>query len=146
MKVISKAATVLSALMKVYAVPCHDRGHINVMLVLQSSSDSLHILPTLSSQTNATSEGVCNFSKMEVQEDVDVIEEVFISVNEEVDKGINQEEVPGDITLPDINSEPDEVSYICMSVTGHISRMSGNQIFFCVVSISSQFKQLHCWE
>ena len=130
MKVISKAATVLSALMKVYAVPCHDRGHINVMLVLQSSSDSLHILPTLSSQTNATSEGVCNFSKMEVQEDVDVIEEVFISVNEEVDKGINQEEVPGDITLPDINSEPDEVSYICMSVIGHILRVSGNGSFF----------------
>jgi len=28
-----KAATVLSALMKVYIIPRHDRGHINVMLV-----------------------------------------------------------------------------------------------------------------
>ena len=44
---ISEATTVLSALMKVYTIPCHDRGHINVMLVLQSCSDSLHILPTI---------------------------------------------------------------------------------------------------
>jgi hypothetical protein len=29
-----KAAAVLSALMKVYTIPYHDRGHINVMLVL----------------------------------------------------------------------------------------------------------------
>ena len=28
-----KAAAVLSALMKVYIIPRHDRGHINVMLV-----------------------------------------------------------------------------------------------------------------
>jgi len=25
-----KAATPLSALMKVYTIPCHDRGHINI--------------------------------------------------------------------------------------------------------------------
>ena len=29
---ISKAAAVLSVLMKVYTIPCHDRGYINVML------------------------------------------------------------------------------------------------------------------
>jgi len=52
---ISKAATVLSVLVKVYTIPCHDRGHINVMLVLQSCSDSLHILPSSSSDTYATS-------------------------------------------------------------------------------------------
>ena len=28
-----KAATVLSALMKVYTIPCHERGHINIMVV-----------------------------------------------------------------------------------------------------------------
>ena len=84
------------------------------MLVLQSNSDPLHILPGSSSETNATSDGVCNFSNTEVEEDVDVIEEVFISVNEEVDRGIKQEEIPGDITFPDIKSEPDEVSYVCI--------------------------------
>ena len=41
MEGISKAATVLSALMEVYTIPCHDRCHMNVMLVLQSCSDSL---------------------------------------------------------------------------------------------------------
>jgi len=86
------------------------------MLVLQSNSDPLHILPGSSSETNATSDGVCNFSNTEVEEDVDVIEEVFISVNEEVDRGIKQEEIPGDITFPDIKSEPDEVSYVCICV------------------------------
>jgi len=125
---ICKAATVLSALMKVYTIPCHDGCHINVMLVLQSCSDSLHILPSLSSQTNATSDGVCNFSNIAV-EDIAEIEEVFMSINEEMDRDIKQEEIPRDITFPDIKSEPDEVSYIFMSVIGHILRVSGNRSF-----------------
>jgi hypothetical protein len=33
---------------------------------------------------------------------------------EEVDIGIKQEEIPGDTTFPDIKSEPDEVSYVCI--------------------------------
>jgi len=82
------------------------------MLVLQRSTDSLHILPSLSGQTNATSDGVCNFSNIEVVEDVDEIEEVFVSINEVVDRGIKQEAIPGDITFPDIKSEPDVVSYV----------------------------------
>ena len=100
--------------MKVCSIPCHDKSYINVMLVLQSNSDPLHILPGSSSETNATSDGVCNFSNTEVEEDVDVIEEIFISVNEEVDRGIKQEEIPGERTFPDIKSEPDEVSYVCI--------------------------------
>ena len=111
---ISKAAAVLSVLMKVCSIPCHDKSYINVMLVLQSNSDPLHILSGSSSETNATSDGVCNFSNTEVEEDVDVIEEIFISVNEEVDRSIKQEEIPGEITFPDIKSEPDEVSYVCI--------------------------------
>ena len=110
---ISKAPAVLSVLMKVYTIPCHDRGYCNVVLVLQSCSDSLHILPGASSETNAASDGVCNFSNIENEEDVDVIEEIFISINEEVDRGIKQE-IPGDITFPDIKSEPEEVSYVCI--------------------------------
>jgi hypothetical protein len=88
-------------------------GYINVMLVLQSCTDPLHILPSSSNETNATSD-VCNSSSAEVEDDVDVIEEIFIAVNEQVDRGIKQEEIPGDINFPDIKSEPDEVSYVCI--------------------------------
>jgi len=89
-------------------------GYINVMLVLQSCTDPLHIPPSLSSETNTTPDGVCNFSNTEVEEDVDVIEVVFISINEEVDISIKQEEIPRDITFPDMKSEPSEVSYVCI--------------------------------
>jgi hypothetical protein len=77
---------------------------------------------------------VCNFSNTEVEEDIDVIEEVFTSINEEVDRGIKQEEIPGDITFPDIKSE---VSYVCMymSVIRHILPMSRNLSCFFVMSL-----------
>jgi len=127
---IYKAAMILSALMKVYTIPCRDKGHSIIMLVLQSCTDPLHILPSLSSQTNATSDGVCNFSNIEGEEDVDEIEEVFMSVNEVVDRGIKQEDIPGDINFPHIKSEPDEVSYICMSIIGYILPVFGNCSFF----------------
>jgi hypothetical protein len=78
------------------------------MLVLQSCSDPLHIQPGSSSERNATSDGVCYFSNTEVEEDVDVVEEVFIAVHEEVDLDIKRE------VIPDIKSEPDEVSYVCI--------------------------------
>ena len=113
MQGISKATAELSVLMEVYTIPCPDRGYINLTFVLQSSTDSLHILPGSSSETNATSV-VCNFSNIEVEVDVDVIEENFIAINEEVDRGIKQEEIPGDITSIYIKSEPDKVSYVCI--------------------------------
>ena len=129
-----KAAAVLSALMKMYTFPFHYRGYINVMLVLQSCSNSLHILPGSSTETD----GVCNFSNIEVEEDIDVIEEDFKAIHEEVDIGVKQEEIPGDITFPDVKSEPDEVSYVCicllldtyMSVTGHILPVSRSLSIF----------------
>ena len=114
MEGISKTTTVLSVLMEVYTIHCPDRGDINVVLVLQSCSDSLHILPGSSSGTNATSDVVYNFGNIEVEEDVGVIEEIFISINEEVDRGVKQEKILGDITFLDIKSEPDEVSYVCV--------------------------------
>ena len=144
-----KAAAVLSALMKLYTVPCHDRGHINVLLVLQSNTDSLHILTGSSVESHATSsDGACNFSNMEVEEDVDVIEEGFIAINEESNIGIKQEEIPEDINFPDIKAEPDEVSYVCvcMSVIRHISLMSSSVNCCCDVSISGHLKHHHCWE
>jgi len=126
---ISKAATVLPVLMKVCTIPHHDRGFLYIVLLLQSCSNSLHILPSSSSETNATSGGGCNFSNTDVEEDADVIEEIFLSINEEVHRGIKQEEIPGDITVPNIESEPVKVSYICMSVIGHILPVTRNHIF-----------------
>jgi hypothetical protein len=113
-----RTAAVLSALMKVYIIPCYDRGHITVMLVLQNSTDRLHILPGSSGDLHAaSSDGVCNFSNTEVEKDVDVIEEGFIPVNEEAGIRIKEEEIPGDITFPDIKAEPNEVSYVCVCVS-----------------------------
>jgi len=88
-----------------------------ITLVLQTCTNSLHILPGSSGESHATSsDGACNFSNTEVEEDVDVIEESFIAVNEEADIGIKQEEIPEYITFPNINAEPDEVSYVCVYV------------------------------
>ena len=90
-------------------------GYINVMLVLQSCTDSLHVLPGSSGESHATSSDVaCNFSNMEVEEDIIVKEEGFIAINEEVDISIKQEEISEDINFPYIKSETDEVSYVCV--------------------------------
>jgi len=108
MECIFKTATV-------YTIPCYDRGHINVMLVLQICTDSKHILPGLSSETFPTSsDGTYDVSNTEVERDIVVIEESFIAINKETDIGIKQEEIPEDKTFPDIKSEPDEVSYMCV--------------------------------
>jgi hypothetical protein len=110
-----EAAAVISGLMKVYTVPCHDKGHINVVLVLQSCTDSLRVLSSSSNETFPTStNGTYDFGNMKFEKDVDVIEESSIAMNKEVDIGIKQEEIPEDITFPDIKSEPDEVSYVCV--------------------------------
>jgi len=107
-------------------------GHINVMLVLQSCTDSLRILPTSSSETFPTSsDGTYDVGNMNVEDDVDIIEEIFTAVNKEADIGIKQEEMPEDITFPDIKAEPHEVSYVCvcMSVIRHILPLSRNDCF-----------------
>jgi len=103
--------------MKVYTIPCHNTDHINVMLVLQSCTDSLHILPGSSCETFATpSDGTCDVSNTAVQQDIVVVEEGFMAVNEEAPTGIKQEEIPQDIFFPDIKLEPNEVSYECVYV------------------------------
>ena len=119
------------------------------MLVLQSSSDPLHILPGASSDTNATSGVVYNFSNIEDEEDIDVIEEIFISINEEVDRGIKQEVIPGDITFPDIKSEPGEVSYVCVCglLLDTFYHCTGICFFFFFMSVfPDKLKQPHCRE
>ena len=90
---ISKAATVLLVLMTVYTIPCYDRGYVNVMLVLQSSSNSLHILPGSSSETYAAASSDCAYhiGNMEVEKDLDMQgEEEEVKVKTE--KGICSEE------------------------------------------------------
>jgi hypothetical protein len=110
-----KAAAVLLALMKMYTIPCYDRGHINVMFVLQSCTDSLQVLPGSSSEIFPTSsDATYDISNTEVEEDVHVREKGSIATNEEADVGIKQEEIPEDINFPDIKSEPDKVRYMCI--------------------------------
>ena len=88
---ISKAATVLSVLMKVYTIPCHDRFHINVVLVLQSCSHSVHIVPSSASDTCATlSDCAYHIGNMKGEEDLDMQGEE--KVNVKTDKGIGSEE------------------------------------------------------
>ena len=107
--------------------------NIKVMLVLQNCSDPLHILPGSSSETNATSDGVCNMSNTEVEGDVDVMEEVFVSVHE----GIKRVEVPGDVTFPDIKSEPDEVSYVCICLLFDTFHQCPGILVFVVTSLAN---------
>ena len=67
-------------------------GHINVMLVLQSWNDSLHILPSSSSDTNAASSDCAyRIGSMKDEEDVDMqVEEGEMNVKTE--KGVASEE------------------------------------------------------
>ena len=130
-----KGAAVLLALMKVYAIPCHDRGHINVILVLQSCTDPLQILPGSSCENYATSfDGACNSSKVEVEGDVDVIEKFFTAIKKEADIDIKQEEIPEETTFSGIKCEPDEVSSmcvcVCVCVSRHMLPVSRNIVFF----------------
>jgi len=84
---------------------------------LQSCTESLRILPCSSTETFPTSsDGTYDVGNINVEEDVDVIEEIFTAVNKEADIGIKQEEIPENITFPDIKAEPDEVSYVCVYV------------------------------
>jgi hypothetical protein len=82
------------------------------MLVLQSCTDPLEILPGPSSETfPALSDVACNFRNTEL-ENVDVKGDDFVAVSEVEDIGIKQEDIPKDKHFPDIKSEVDEVSYV----------------------------------
>jgi len=86
-----KAAAVLSGLMKVYSIPCHDTGHINVMLVLQSCTDSLQDMLGSSTQTLLTSsDGTLDIGNIKVEEDTYMPD--FEEVNVKTEKVIDSEE------------------------------------------------------
>jgi hypothetical protein len=59
-----------------------------------------------------SSDGAYGVGNIEVEENV-VRGEGFLAINEEAAVHIKQE-IPEDITFPDIKSEPDEVSYLCI--------------------------------
>ena len=69
-------------------------GYFNVMLVLQSRSDSLHILTGSSSDTNATSsDRAYHVGNVKFEEDLDMpVEEGKVNVNTEKDIGSEEEE------------------------------------------------------
>ena len=95
MEGISKAAAVLSVFIKVYTIPYHDKCYFNVVLVLQSCSDSLPILAGSSSGTNATScDCAYHVGNVKVEEDLDmqVVEEEEEEVNVKTEKCIGSEE------------------------------------------------------
>ena len=121
-------------------------GHINVVLVLQSCTDSLGVFPGSSSETFPTSsDGTYDVSNIKVEVDVDVIEESFIAITKEADIGIKQEEIPEDINLTDIKAEPDEVSYVRMCLLlDTFYQFPEMSLFY--VSIFGQLKQRHFWE
>ena len=67
-------------------------GHINVMLVLQSCTDSLHILPSLSSDTYATSSDCAyHVGNVKVEGDLDMQGEEG-EVNVKTERGVGSEE------------------------------------------------------
>jgi hypothetical protein len=141
-----KESAVLSAWMNIYTISCPNRGHIKVMLVLQSCTDSLQVLPCSSNETYPTSSyGACDISNIGVEEDRVVIEERLIAVNKEAAIGIKKE-IPRDINFPDIKAEPD-VSYVCVCLllSAFYHRLS---MSVCVLDVSSpgQLQQLHCGE
>jgi len=109
------------------------------MLVLQSCTDSVQVLPGSSSEMIRTSsDGTYDVSSIEVEEEIVVIEGGFIAVNEEVAVRIKQEEIPGDINFPDVKSEPDEVSYVCICLL--LDTFHQYPLFFCDPNISGQLK------
>ena len=93
---ISKTAAVLSVLMTVCTIPCHDRGYINVMLVLQSCSDPLQILPGSSNDTCATSSD-CAYCVGDVKGEKDLYMqgEELVNVKTEKDTCSEEEECIG---------------------------------------------------
>jgi len=68
-------------------------GHINVMLVLQSCTDSLQVLPGLSSEKFPTSsDGTLDIGNIKVEEHIDIKEEEEEEANVKTEKVIGSEE------------------------------------------------------
>ena len=91
---ITKATTVLSILMKVFTIPYQDWSHINVLLVLQSCTDSLQVMADSSNDTfPISSDGDCHVGSIKAEEDMDMQEEEKEEVNVKTEKCVCSEEV-----------------------------------------------------
>ena len=72
------------------------KGYINVMLVLQSCTDPLHIPPSSSSDTyGILSDCAYHVGNMKVEEDLDMQEEEEVNVKTETGTGIEEVEYIG---------------------------------------------------
>jgi hypothetical protein len=79
------------------------------------------------------SDGTYGAGNIKVEDGIDEIEESFIAINKEAAIRIKQEEIPEDKTVRDINTEPDEVSYVCVCLldTFYLCPEVLFTIFFC---------------
>ena len=69
------------------------RGHFNVMLVLQSCTDSLQVLPGSSCETfPSSSDGTYGIGNIKFEEDIDIKEEENVNVKAENCIGSEEEE------------------------------------------------------
>jgi hypothetical protein len=148
MEGIFKKVRVLSVLMKVYTIPCHNTGHINVMLVLQSCTDPLQVLPHPPSETFPTSsDGTCDVSNVKVEEDLDMQGEEEVNVKTEEEECIDIKHEDGIYTEEEGEEEKDiltteddvkeEVIYICLHVCykTHFNSIYKHQMFLAYQSI-----------
>jgi hypothetical protein len=86
-----KEAAVSSVLMKVYSISFYDRGYMNVMLVLQSCTDSMQVMADLSPETYPTLPDGTYDINVKV-EDLDIKEEEEVNVKTEKEIGSEEEE------------------------------------------------------
>jgi hypothetical protein len=87
-----KEPAVLLALIKVYTIPYHDRGHINVMLVFHRCTDSLQVMPGSSNETFPISDHTYHIGDMNVEEEGDMKEEGEVNMKTEQVIGSEEEE------------------------------------------------------
>jgi len=79
-----KAATVISALMKVYTIPCQNRGHINVMVVLQSCTDSVQVMAGSFTETfPISSNGTYVVGNVKIEDCINIKKEEELKVKTE---------------------------------------------------------------
>ena len=100
-----------------YTIAYHNTGHINVMLVLQSCTDSLEVQPGSSSDTSpASSDGTCDVSNVKVEGDLDIHgeEEVNVKTEEEECIDIKHED---SIYIEEVKEEEEDIDKLKMTQT-----------------------------
>jgi hypothetical protein len=65
-----------------------------------------------------------------------------VKIQEDID--VKEEDSREDRTFPEIKAEPIEVSYMCVSVTGHIAPVSRNVSCLWLSHMYGHSRKLHC--